>query len=143
MNIFSRMNKRKKHQNSSLTQGQERLTFIKMKLKKNDEKLQTLLGDYKNLYDSFLNTENKLFESEKNYDELAKKHQETQDKLEATEEGEVIEKLLKNEAYAFLLAEGLIDKFLEFRENFHRTKAQEVLYNLVTEASLGGLWIDI
>ena len=143
MNIFSRMNKRKKHQNSSLTQGQERLTFIKMKQRKNDEKLQTLLGDYKNLYDSFLNTENKLFESEKNYDELAKKHQEIQDKLEATEEGEVIEKLLKNEAYAFLLAEGLIDKFLEFRENFHRTKAQEVLYNLVTEASLGGLWIDI
>ena len=137
------MNKRKKHQNSSLTQGQERLTFIKMKQRKNDEKLQTLLGDYKNLYDSFLNTENKLFESEKNYDELAKKHQEIQDKLEATEEGEVIEKLLKNEAYAFLLAEGLIDKFLEFRENFHRTKAQEVLYNLVTEASLGGLWIDI
>ena len=137
------MNKRKKQQNSSLMQGQERVSLIKMKLRKSDEKLQTLQGDYKNLYDSFLKTESKLLESEKNYDELAKKHQETQEEIQDAKEGEIIEMLLKNEAYAFFLAEGLIDKFLEFRETFHRTKAQDVLYNLVTEASLGGLWIDI
>jgi len=72
-----------------------------------------------------------------------KLYQEALEKLKEAEEGEVIEKMLKNEAYAFLLAEGLLDKFLEFREYFHRTKAQNALYNLVADASLGGLWIDL
>lgn len=137
------MNKRKKQQNSSLMQGQERVSLIKMKLRKSDEKLQTLQGDYKNLYDSLLKTESKLQESEKNYDELAKKHQETQEKLHDYETGESIEKFLKNEAYAFLLAEGLLDKFLDFRETFHRTKAQEALYTLVAKNNQEGLWIDL
>ena len=134
-------------------QGKERLPLNKMKLRRSDEMYQTLQGDYKKLYDSFLDTENKLMESKKHYEELAREHQETlekfketqesQDKLEKSQEGEEIERFLKNEAYAFLLAEGQIDKFLEFREHYHRTKAQEALYNLVADAHLGGLWIDL
>lgn len=82
-------------------------------------------------------TEEKLQETQE------KLYQEALEKLKKAEEGEEIEKLLKNEAYAFLLAEGLVDKFLEFREYFHRTKAQNALYNLVAEAHQGGLWIDL
>lgn len=84
-------------------------------------------------------------QNEKNVEleEKFKEYEDILDKLEKAEEGEAVEKHLKNEAYAFLLAEGHIEKFLEFREHFHRTRAQEVLYNLVTEASLGGLWIDL
>lgn len=63
--------------------------------------------------------------------------------LKTAIDGETLEKYLKNEAYAFLLAEGLLDKFLEFREPFHRTKAQDALFNLVAEAQMGGLWIDL
>jgi hypothetical protein len=37
----------------------------------------------------------------------------------------------------------ILDKFLEFREHFHRTKAQDALYSLVAEADQGGLWIDL
>ena len=75
--------------------------------------------------------------------DMAKTIKETQEKLQEAKEGERIEKHLKNEAYAFLLAEGLLDKFLEFREHFHRTKAQDALYSLVAEADQGGLWIDL
>ena len=70
-------------------------------------------------------------------------HQETLKQLSEIEERAKVEKYLKNEAYAFLLAEGLLDKFLEFRERFHRTKAQDALYTLVAEADMGGLWIDL
>jgi hypothetical protein len=82
-------------------------------------------------------TEEKLQETQE------KLYQEALERLKKAEEGEEVEKLLKNEAYAFLLAEGLLDKFLEFRETFHRTKPQEVLFSLVTEADMGGLWIDL
>ena len=75
--------------------------------------------------------------------DMAKAHKETLKELQETKEGERVERYLKNEAYAFLLAEGLLDKFLEFREKFHRTKPQEVLFSLVTEANMGGLWIDM
>ena len=87
--------------------------------------------------------EEAIKQSEKYYEELAREHKETLEKLEESKEGEVVERLLKNEAYAFLLAEGLLDKFLDFREHFHRTKAQDALYNLVAEADMGGLWIDL
>ena len=79
-------------------------------------------------------------QSEKYYEELAR---EIEQKLKEARDGKDVEKLLKNEAYAFLLAEGLLDKFLEFRQHFHRTRAQEALYTLVVDASLGGLWIDL
>ena len=137
------MGKRKKQQNSSLTQGKDKLTLIKRKLRKNDEKYLILEQDYKRLYESFSDINNKLKESENNHNELATEHEETLKQLSETKEGYAIERFLKNEAYAFLLAEGLLNKFLEFREHFHRTKAQEVLYNLVAEAKLGGLWIDL
>jgi len=87
--------------------------------------------------------ERALKQSEKKYEELEKQLKETQEKLQEAKEGYVVERLLKNEAYGFILSEGLLDKFLEYREYFHRTKAQNALYNLVAEASLGGLWVDI
>ena len=75
--------------------------------------------------------------------EKTKQLSELEERLKKAEEEGTIEKHLKNEAYAFLLAEGLLDKFLEFRQHFHRSRAQDALYNLVFEASLGGLWVDI
>lgn len=77
------------------------------------------------------------------YNKLTKQQKELIAKVAESNEGERIERYLKNEAYAFLLAEGLLDKFLEFRETFHRTKPQEVLFSLVAEANMGGLWIDM
>jgi glutathionylspermidine synthase len=77
------------------------------------------------------------------YNKLTKQQKELIAKVAESDERERIERYLKNEAYAFLLAEGLLDKFLEFRETFHRTKPQEVLFSLVTEADMGGLWIDL
>lgn len=87
--------------------------------------------------------EEAIKQSETYFEELSREHKETKENLQKAKEGEKIEKLLKNEAYAFLLAEGLLDKFLEFREHFHRTKAQDALYTLTAEADLGGLWIDL
>ena len=52
------------------------------------------------------------------------------------------EKLLKNEAYAFLLSEGLVDKFIDFRETFHRSRAQEAYWRLVSQADLDGYWLE-
>ena len=77
------------------------------------------------------------------YNKLTKQQKELIAKVAESDEGERVERYLKNEAYAFLLAEGLLDKFLEFREPFHRTKAQDALFNLVDEAQMGGLWIDL
>ncbi len=77
--------------------------------------------------------------------EKAKKEnplEEMEKKLSDTEKGERIEKYLKNEAYAFILSEGLLNKFLEFRTPLHRSKPQDVFFNLVAEADLRGLWID-
>ncbi len=73
---------------------------------------------------------------EKDYEEALQKLSEAQ--REAN-----LERLFKNEAYAFLLDEGLLDKFLEFRTSFHRTKSQDAHYFLVIEADLSGLWIDL
>lgn len=88
--------------------------------------------------------ESVIKQSEEKLQETQEKlYQEALERLKKAEEGEEVEKLLKNEAYAFLLAEGLMDKFLDFREYFQRTKAQNALYNLVAEASLGGLWVDV
>ena len=94
--------------------------------------------------------EEAIKKSEKYYEELKAEQKETKAELQKAIEtlqtaidGETLEKYLKNEAYAFLLAEGLLDKFLEFREPFHRTKAQDALFNLVAEAQMGGLWIDL
>ena len=77
------------------------------------------------------------------YNKLTKQQKELIAKVAESDEGERIERYLKNEAYAFLLAEGLLDKFLEFRETFHRTKPQEALFSLVAEADMRGLWIDM
>ena len=55
---------------------------------------------------------------------------------------EATEKNLKNEAYAFLLSEGLVDKFLNFREIYQRTKSQEVYLRLVQIADLEECWLE-
>ncbi len=82
-------------------------------------------------------------ESKEWYENQPKEYKEALQQLSETEDRERVERYLKNEAYAFLLAEGLLDKFLEFRETFHRTKPQEALFSLVAEADMGGLWIDM
>ena len=51
------------------------------------------------------------------------------------------ERLYKNEAYAFILSEGLLDKFLDFREPLHRTRSQEIHYSLITASDLPGEWV--
>lgn len=53
------------------------------------------------------------------------------------------EKLLKNEAYAFLLSEGLVEKFLNFRYTYQGTKSQEVYFKLVQIADLDDCWLDL
>lgn len=69
--------------------------------------------------------------------------EELREQLMSAEDRERIERFLKNEAYAYIMAEGLLDKFLEFRTtSLYRTKKQESTYKPVMEANLGGLWID-
>ena len=74
---------------------------------------------------------------------LEENYSNTLKELREAEEGEEIERFLKNEVYSFLLSEGLTDKFLEYRSMNNRTKHQEALYNLTMGADLSGLWIDI
>lgn len=76
------------------------------------------------------------------YRTLEKKCLEYKDKLSLAEGREEIERFLKNEAYSFLLAEGLLDKFLEYRDTSQQTKQQATAYYLSINANLGGLWID-
>ena len=77
------------------------------------------------------------------YDELEAVNRDLQNQLSKAENLEEIERTLKNEAYSFLLSEGLIEKFLEYRSGFHRNKHQEAAYLLTFQANLGGLWIDL
>lgn len=79
---------------------------------------------------------------EKKYEKLEKEYGKSIESLSIALGGEELEKLLKNEAYAFLLSEGLLEKFLEFRSMCHRTRSQEAHFKLITEANLEGLWID-
>ena len=76
------------------------------------------------------------------YGTLEKKSLEYKDKLSQADGNEEIERFLKNEAYSFLLSEGLIDKFLEYRNTSQQTKQQRAEYFLSVNANLGGLWID-
>lgn len=76
------------------------------------------------------------------YGTLEKKCLEYKDKLSQAEGNEKIERFLKNEAYSFLLSEGLIDKFLEYRNTSQQTKQQWTAYVLSVNANLRGLWID-
>lgn len=80
---------------------------------------------------------------EEKYSKLEKTYQYVLDTLNKSQGAEKKERLLKNEAYAFLIAEGLLDKFLEFRGSFNRTKAQDVIFLLVRESDPEGLWIEV
>lgn len=86
--------------------------------------------------------EQAIKQSEKYYEELSEQHKEALKKLGEANEGEEIERTLKNEVYSFLLSEGLLEKFLEYRTNFHRTKSQETYYRLTMSANIEGAWID-
>lgn len=69
--------------------------------------------------------------------------EELREQLISAEDRERIERFLKNEAYAYLISEGLLDKFLWFRSSsLHRTEKQENAYKPITEANLGGLWFE-
>lgn len=67
---------------------------------------------------------------------------EYKDWLSHAEGREEIERFLKNEAYSFLLSEGLIGKFLEYRNTSQQSKQQGAAYFLAVNANLRGLWID-
>lgn len=73
---------------------------------------------------------------------VSKKYEKALLTLQDAIEKETLERVLKNEAYGFILSEGLTEKFLEYRSLFHRTKHQEAVFNLIMEADLEGLWID-
>ena len=79
---------------------------------------------------------------EENYAKLEEAYRKTLENLRDTETGETIENILKNEAYAFIISEGLTEKFLDFRVLANRSRHQEAVYNAVTEAGLEGIWID-
>lgn len=76
------------------------------------------------------------------YEALEKEYKEALDKITIYETGEAIEKYLKNLAYAFIVSEGLLERFFDFMDPHHRDKRQEAIYSLTMEAELGGLWID-
>ena len=80
---------------------------------------------------------------EEKYGKLEKMYGEALEDLSKKIVGEETEKILKNEAYAFLLSEGLVDKFIDFRETFHRSRAQEAYWRLVSEADLDGYWLEL
>ena len=84
----------------------------------------------------------KLSLLEEKYSKLERAYGEALENLSEAEEDGSLERLLKNEAYAFLLSKGLLEEFLEFRSEFHRSRSQEAQYSLVTEADREGLWIE-
>ena len=76
------------------------------------------------------------------YGKLEKMYGEALEKLSEKVIDEGTERVLKNEAYAFLLSEGLVDKFIDFRETFHRSRAQGAYWRLVSQADLDGYWLE-
>ena len=86
--------------------------------------------------------ENLLTKLRRRNRELEQKYSKLSETLSDSLAGEAIERSLKNEAYAFILAEGLTEKFLGFRIMPNRSKHQAALYSLVTGADLEGIWID-
>lgn len=83
-----------------------------------------------------------LSKLEEKYGKLEKMYGEALEELSEKVIDEGTERVLKNEAYAFLLSEGLVDKFIDFRETFHRSRAQEAYWKLVSQADLDGYWLE-
>ena len=127
---------------SSLQQNPDHPRLLKRKLMDSEEKYQRLKAEYEILYNDYFDIEKKLDDSEEKYQKLYTESEWIKEKLSFIESDDIIEKFLKNEAYAFLLSENLLDKFLVFREATKRTKTQETIFNLVIAAELTGLWIE-
>lgn len=85
----------------------------------------------------------KLGDSEAKNRALDKDCIKLKEELSFMEDRATIEKFLKNEAYAFLISEGLLDKFLAFPEAEQRTKTQDAIYTLVSATDLIGFWIEL
>lgn len=64
-------------------------------------------------------------------------------KLSVLESDKAIEKLLRKEAYAFILVRGLLDEFVKFRDAKQRTKTQEAIMTLVSTTDFIDIWIDL
>lgn len=77
--------------------------------------------------------------NENDYKELIKAY----DKLcSETREKYELEKCLKNEAYAFILSEGLLDKFKAFQNDLsNRNDTEKAISYLVANTSPEGEWI--
>ena len=75
--------------------------------------------------------------------EKEERNVELDEALSFMEAAEGNERYLKNEAFGFILSEGLLEKFLEFREEYHRTPTQRTHYTLVLRANLAGFWLDM
>ena len=108
------------------------------------KKKKRLLHKTRRRYDERLSSKsNQLSLLEQRCKELEELYRKSQEALSEALGGEAIERLLKNEAYAFILSKGLTKKFLKFRIIGSRSKHQQALYTLTMEANLGGIWIDI
>lgn len=83
----------------------------------------------------------RLSESEEKYKILEDEYLKLKEKFSDKETEETVEKFLKNQAFVFILTEGLLDKFLEFRKAGQRTRTQEAIYTLVLATDPTGLWI--
>lgn len=140
------MNNKKRQQKnmlSSLLKQREQPTHLKKQLREDEEKYKLLQEEYNKLNKDFSDIEKQLREDKEKYQLLCDENEKAKKKLSCMEAKGVIEKFLKNEAYAFLLSEGLLDKFLLFREPKNRTKTQDAIYTLISATDLVGMWIDL
>ena len=87
----------------------------------------------------------------KNYDTLQREYLDLKEELE--EQQEIVtemyetEKILKNEAYAFILSSGFLDKFLDFQTEMKnpllkKDKTGRSICYLIQETQPQGEWIN-
>ena len=88
------------------------------------------------------NLNKKITDSEERYKALEGEYLKLKEEISNKETREEIEKFLKNQAFTFILTEGLLEKFLKFRESGQRTKTQEAIYTLVLATDPIGFWIS-
>ncbi len=104
---------------------------------------QELKNRVKELEGNLQTSEKYASEREADYRELVKAFDEMQAKFKGAKEKYEDEKCLKNEAYAFILSSGALDKFLEFQnEYFKRSPQDNAISYLVANAQPDGEWIS-
>lgn len=128
---------------SLMPQKRWQSVHLMRKLKEEEDRYRDLQGECGQLYKDLSEIEKSLKESEEKYQKLYAENEKAKDKLSRIGSNEIVEKFLKNEVYAFLLTDGLLDKFLMFREPNQRTKVQDIIYNFVIALDLEGEWIDL